>query len=382
MGGLSAALGLQRAGIQVSVYEQAPTLSEVGAGLTLAPNAMHVCRHLGIEERLLDIGVAPKSAAIKHYQSGEILSCQDRAGVAERQYGAPYLQIHRADLHDALIDSVTANDPDCLHLGHEFDDLEQDTDQVLLKFANGTDATADVVIGADGVRSRVRDRLFGATHPTFTGHVAWRGLVPADALPEAIKPDSAVSIGPRRLITRYYIRNRTLINFVAFARMSGWEIESWSERADIQELFDTFADWNPEVQMLLEAMPPETCFKWALFSRDPMQQWTKGRVTLLGDAAHPMLPFLGMGAATALEDGLVLARCFELSGKPAAALAGYEGERIPRGNFIMAESEKRVSQTQPEQPEKFDKKKERNEETLGLFDYDAGSTELSWAAGT
>ena len=155
-----------------------------------------------------------------------------------------------------------------------------------------------------GCDPRSGGALFTQEAPRFTGHVAWRGLVAVDGLPKKVTPDSGISIGPERLITRYYVRRREVINVVAFARMSGWEVESWSEHADMDELLRVFEGWNSEVRMLLEAIPPEDCFKWALFVRDPLSNWNQGRVTLLGDAAHPMLPFLGMGAATAIEDGL------------------------------------------------------------------------------
>ena len=247
-------------------------------------------------------------------------------------------------------------------------------------FTNGENVQVDVVVGADGVRSQVRGQLFGAGAPTFTGHVAWRGLVPVDSLAETPSPDSGISIGPKRLFTRYYVRRRQLVNVVAFARMSGWEIESWSEHADMEELLDVFSGWNSEVRMLLEAMPAELCFKWALFGRDPLPQWNVGRVTLLGDAAHPMLPFLGMGAATALEDGLVLARCFELAANADEALDCYQRERLARANFIMEESSRRVKQLQGDQPETYNSRTERNEESLGLFEYDAGEITLLKAA--
>ncbi len=382
MGGLTAALALQRAGLEVAVYEQADKLVELGAGLTMPPNATRVCGYLGLLERLRDVGVEPTHSAVRHYQTGEQLVFRERGPMLEDKYGAPYLQIHRADLHNALVDDVTANDPNCLHLNHRFVSLEQDGGAVTIQFADGKSAEADVVIGADGVRSEVRGALFTQEAPRFTGHVAWRGLVSVDDLPEVVAPDSGISIGPERLITRYFVRRREIVNVVAFARMSGWEVESWSEHADMAELLGVFEGWNSEVRMLLEALPPEDCFKWALFVRDPLSNWTQGRVTLLGDAAHPMLPFLGMGAATAIEDGLVIARCFQHAGGDIdAALASYQAERLPRTNFIMEESTRRVAQLQGERPDTYTAGRERNEESLGLFEYDAATVPVLAAAG-
>ncbi len=373
MGGMTAALALQQAGIDVTVYEQAPQLGEVGAGLTLAPNATCVYKHLGMLDALEEIGVQPRYAAVKHYQTGEELVCRERRNSLLEEYGSPYIQIHRADLHNALAGRVHANNPDCVRLGHSFVRFEQNGAGVTAHFANGAQAHADVLIGADGVRSEVRAQMFDPAPPKFTGHVAWRGLVPVEDLAEPPTPDSGISIGPKRLFTRYYVRRRELVNVVAFARKDGWEIESWSEHADMEELKEVFAGWNEEVRTLLEAMPHELCFKWALLGRAPLDSWIQDRVALLGDAAHPMLPFLGMGAATAIEDGLVLARACSEAADPVEAMLRYDAARRPRGNWIMEESQQRVSQLQGDRPETYSRGNERNEESLGLFAYDAGT---------
>jgi salicylate hydroxylase len=373
MGGMTAALALQQAGVRVSVYEQAPRLGEVGAGLTLAPNATRVYQHLGIIDALNELGVQPHYAAVKHYQTGEELVNRERRDSLFKKYGAPYIQIHRADLHDVLAGQVRANDADCVHLGHAFTGFKQNGTGVVAHFANGAAVEADVLIGADGVRSEVRGQMFEPGPPTFSGHVAWRGLVPVQNLAELPVPDSSVSIGPKRLFTRYYVRRREMVNVVAFARKDGWEIESWSEHADMNELMEVFAGWNDEVQTLLRAMPRELCFKWALMGRAPLDSWVQGRVALLGDAAHPMLPFLGMGAASAIEDGLVLARALAESADAESGLQRYDAARRPRGNYIMAESQKRVAQLQGDHPESYSSDSERNEESLGLFEYDAGT---------
>jgi len=373
---MTAALALQQAGIRVSVYEQAPQLGEVGAGLTLAPNATRVYEHLGIVDALREVGVEPVYAAVKHYQTGEDLVCRERRDSLLNQYGAPYIQIHRADLHDTLAERVRANDADCVHLDHSFTRFVQNGAGIVAHFANGAVVEADALIGADGVRSEVRGQMFDPAPPTFSGHVAWRGLVPVENLAELPVPDSGVSIGPKRLFTRYYVRRRELVNVVAFARKDGWEIESWSQHADMDELKEVFAGWNDEVQALLQAMPHELCFKWALMGRAPLDSWIQGRAALLGDAAHPMLPFLGMGAATAIEDGLVLARALAASGEVESGLQRYDAARRPRGNYIMDESQKRVGQLQGDHPEAYNSANERNEESLGLFEYDAGTAEV------
>jgi salicylate hydroxylase len=342
----------------------------VGAGLTVTPNATHVLLALGLADELARHGMQPARGGARHWRTGRLLAEFERgAGVTER-YGAPYLQIHRADLHDALARSVLAHDPECLLLDHRFESLSQDAHGVTIRFASGARAEADVAIGADGIRSVVRAQLFGAGQPRFTGYIAWRGLVPIDALPPGlVDPASCVSIGPQHTFTRYLIRAGRVLNYVALAERSDWQVESWSVHSEVGELLAEFKGWHPEVRTIIAATPPELCFKWALFDREPLASWTRGRVTLLGDAAHPMLPFLGQGAAMGIEDAMVLARAFELAGSHDEALRLYEATRIGRTTFVMGKSRETGLEYHRADAEDRTTHPHTTAESLGLFSY-------------
>jgi salicylate hydroxylase len=251
-----------------------------------------------------------------------------------------------------------------------FTGLQESRSSITAEFANGRTATGDVLIGCDGIRSAVRQVLWGADEPKFTGYIAWRGLVPTAGLdPAFLVPDSAAFAGRGRTFTRYKVRQGTLYNFAAFARRTQWEAESWSERADIAELIDEFHEFAPEVQALLRAVPPEQCFKWGLFDRPPVARWTQGRATLLGDAGHPMTPFLAQGAAMAIEDGLVLARAVSAAADWREALARYENARRERGTFVMLESHVNAKRIYSRDPDSLDRSSHKSAESLGLYAY-------------
>jgi len=368
--GLGAARALQQRGFQVRVYEQAPQLAEVGAGLTVTPNATHALLAMGLRDDLARLGMQPARGGARHWRSGELLAEFERgAGLTER-YGAPYVQIHRADLHDALARAVLAHDPESLLLGHRFESLGQGVDDVEIRFTNGARARADVAIGADGIRSAMRAQLFGAGQPRFTGYIAWRGLVPIERLPPGLlDPPSCISIGPQHTFTRYPIRGGRVVNYVALAERSDWQVESWSIRSEIGELLAEFEGWHQEVRTIIAATPPELCFKWALFDREPLASWTRGRVTLLGDAAHPMLPFLGQGAAMGIEDAMILARAFEHSAGHDEALRRYEATRIGRTRFVMLKSRETGLEYHRADAEDRATHPHTTAESLGLFAY-------------
>jgi salicylate hydroxylase len=371
IGGLTAALALQSRGFKVAVYEQAPQLAEVGAGLTLSPNATHALESVGLGLTLSRLASRPSRQAVLHYHTGEVLVDQERGDLPKKQYGADYYQIHRADLHNMLADAVRANDPEAIKLSHAFVGLAQNNNAVDVTFANGVAVTADVVIGCDGIKSAVRDILWGKVAPRFTGNIAWRGLVPVERLPKNFKlnPPSAAAVGVKHSMARYLIRNGTVLNYVAFAEKAGWEVESWAVRSEVSELLSEFADWHESFRTFLAATPPELCFKWAIHDRDPLPQWTKGRVTLLGDAAHPMLPFLGMGAASGIEDAVVLARAFQAAASIDEALKRYEDARRERATFIQLASREAQKRLQGGKVDTYSKKEHKNEEFLGLFNY-------------
>jgi len=370
IGGLTAALSLQQAGLRVSVYEQVAELGEVGAGITITPNATHALNYLLGEKFVDQLCNVPASGAIKHFETGETLIDTERGDIPKQQYGAHYCQVHRADLHNALAAAVRSNDPDCLHVDSQFTGLEESDSDITAIFANGRTATGDILIGCDGGRSDVRQTLWGPDEVTFTGYIAWRGLVPTAGLdPEFLVPDSAAFAGRGHTFTRYKVRHGTLYNFVAFSRRDEWEAESWSERAEIPELLAEFSDFAPEVQAIMQAISPEQCFKWGLFDRPPLERWTRGRASLLGDAGHPMTPFLAQGAAMAIEDGLILARAVEAADDWPEALARYENARRERGSFVMLESHVNAKRMYNRDPDDLSRNSHKSAESLGLYDY-------------
>lgn len=377
MAGLTTALSLQKNGFKPVVYEQAPELGEVGAGLTLSPNSTHGLEYVGVGDELAKKANVPQTQAIMHYQTGEVLSTSERGDRPRQKYGANYYQIHRADLHDMLCNAAEKNDPGCLVLDHSFESYVERDDGIEITFANGNTTHCDVVIGADGVRSGVRAAMFGPEDPKFTGNVAYRGLVDKGTLPdELVTPESGVAIAPRKAFTRYLVRDGSVINFVAFVRRDGWNEEGWSIPVTQEELMEEFGDWHPRISDLIKAAPKDKVFKWALYDRDPLDQWTKGRVTLTGDAAHPMLPFMGMGAAMGIEDGVVIGRAFAAASDIDEALSRYEAARKERANFVLVMSRKARERLQSDHPEQFDESKFKNEESLGLFEYNPGTVSV------
>ncbi len=369
IGGLTAALALQRSGNKVSVFETAPQLGEVGAGLTISPNATHALEYVGLGDFMATHGDVPEAGASVHYKTGEVLYHTQRGNEFKTKYGAGYYQIHRADIHTALADAVRANDPNAFHLAHTFQSFAQEGNTVTATFTNGKSYQGDLLIGCDGIRSAVRTALFGAETPRFTGQAAFRGIVDAEPVMEHIVPTpSSTSMGPGRIFTRYYVRKRKLVNFVGIARTSEWKEEGWSIPATVDEMLSVYGDFNEHVREIIKSAPPGRLFKWALFDRDPIKVWTKGRVTLLGDAAHPMLPFLGMGAAMALEDGAILGRAFEAAGTIDEAVERYENARKDRTTAVLLNSRKQGEIYQSDDPMSL-KGSTSGELRLGLFDY-------------
>jgi salicylate hydroxylase len=333
IGGLCAALALSKRGFDVEVFEQAATLAEVGAGIQLSPNAMHVLNELGLGNALSAYCFRPKKAVMRHYKSGaEYLSITLGEESASR-YGADYLHIHRADLHHVL-HQATLQGGVIINLNSEVSAYQQNASKVVLMLANGEQVRADVLIGAEGIRSNIQACMLGQHSANFTGQVAWRGTVEAHKLPHnLVKPNANLWVGPGRHFVSYYLRGGSLVNFVAVEQRSDWHNESWQEQGDIKELRSAFSDWHPQVTELLGAA--EECFLWALYDRKPLENWTDKNVALLGDACHPMLPFLAQGAAMAIEDAYALAANLDKCSDIPRALNNYQAMRLARTSKIQ-----------------------------------------------
>jgi len=373
IGGLSAAIALHRAGLATRVFEQATDIGEVGAGLSLTPNAVKGLGWLGVRKAIETLADEPPQQITRHYESGEILVRFDRSDTVAR-YGAPYLQMHRADLHAVLLEHYREHCHGRVVTDRRLRSLQESGDAVTLEFEGGITAHATAVIGADGLKSVTRRVCFGDDAPRFAGFVAWRGLVPQARLAALdLSPGSAVFAGPGRLFVRYPVRHGALQNFVAFARVDTWAGESWSQTGDIAEPRAVLQGFHPEVHAILDAAPDGRCHKWGLFAREPLASWTRGGITLLGDAAHPMLPWFGQGAASAIEDAVVLGRCLLDSGTTAelgAAFARYERSRKARVGMLQRESAAGGERLVGMRPELLSNASIVNEDSLGIFAYD------------
>ena len=326
IGGLSAAVALQRRGIEADVYEQSPRIAEIGAGVALTPNAMKAYRALGLEAEVATVGYESEYQAVRSWNNGSIISRVPRKGAYTREFGAPYLTMHRADLIEVLHRQL----PDrVIHLDARCTAVETGDKVARARFADGSEIEADVIVGADGIHSAVRRSLFGQAAPRFTGCACWRGLVPFDAFPPGVvSQDGTMYMGPRSHVIYYLVRGGELVNFVAHIE-SNWTGESWTQECDRSEVIETYAGWHEPLLRLLGSA--ERYYKWALYDRDPLDHWSKGRVTLLGDSAHAMLPYIGQGACMAIEDSYVLAAAIaQMPDDPGEALRHYERLRLPR----------------------------------------------------
>ena len=378
IGGLALALGLARAGKRLRVYEQAPELREIGAGVSLSPNAVKGLRYLGVGERLEAMADEPPTQVTRHYANGKVL-VNFRRHHTRQELGAPYLQAHRADLHDLLRERLAALQPDALVLDRELAAVSDDSASAyVLGFADGSQAGADLLVGADGLKSTVRREVFSEPAPEFSGFVAWRGLVTRDELgAEQSRPGSMVFVAPGRMFVRYPVRHGRLQNFVAFSQVDdGWSAEGWSQTGDIDTVREVFSDFHDDARVVLRAFSGRRCHKWGLFSRRPLPRWVRGRATVLGDAAHPMLPWLGQGAAMAIEDAVILCRSlieFEEAGE---ALRRYENARRERVTVIHRESLHGGERLMQQDPDELARRPVVTEETLGLSHYDPATDPL------
>jgi len=323
-----AALTLRRAGIEVEVFEQAAGLREIGAGIQISPNASRILQRLGLAKSMREYGVRPLAVQIRRWDDGRILTRQLLGDECERTFGAPYFHFHRAELLDLLAAAVPAR---VIHLDHRCVGLQQYPDRVEIRFHNGATAAADLLVGADGIHSTVRELIVGAESPRFSGHVAYRGLVPAEHLAHlGLEVNASSWWGPGHHFVHYFVgAGARYVNWVAVVP-GEWRIESWTARGEVADALREFDGWHPQVGAIIGAA--DATNRWALYDRDPLVRWTVGRVTLLGDAAHAMLPYMAQGAVQAIEDAAVLAKCLERSDRRdlAPALRHYEETRKPR----------------------------------------------------
>jgi salicylate hydroxylase len=331
IGGLAAALALARDGAGVEVLERAEAFGEVGAGLQLAPNATRILHGWGLEAALARIAFAPQAVEVRDHVDARLLHRTQLGAAAVARWGAPYLQVHRADLHAVLLQA--ARDAGVtVQLAAEASGVRCKGDQVRLE-VGGAAREADLLVAADGLHSGVRSALFGATPARFIGETAWRGLVATDRLPPGlIAPAATVWTGRGRHFVHYYVRGGELVSFVGFTPERAWREESWRAPARPGEIAAAFAGWPAPVVGLIAAMEAEGSpgWRWAVHDRAPLARWRVGRVVLLGDAAHPMPPFLAQGAGMAVEDAESLARHLRSGDAVETALAAYAGERKAR----------------------------------------------------
>jgi salicylate hydroxylase len=344
IGGLTAALALLQRGIDVQVYEQSNQLKEVGAGIQISSNGTRVLFALGLEDALRQVQVRPQRRQLRHWSTGETWNWFDLGDKSIERFGTPHLMLHRSDLHGLLSNAVRALKPDAITLSKCCVDVSSAETRAEARFEDGDVANCAYVIGADGIHSTVRVRLFGPSKPIFTGCVAWRSLIPMGKLPPHLTGLVGTNwLGPHGNVLHYPVHRGEIMNFVSISERSDWQVESWSTVGTREELRNDFRVWHEDVQTMIDQI--EAPYKWAMMIRDPMPSWSKGRITLLGDACHPTLPFLGQGGVMSIEDGYVLAACLDKYFEtPSAAFARYEDIRKDRtATVVRKASENRES---------------------------------------
>lgn len=339
--GLTFAAALGRAGIDCHVYEQAEHLTEVGAGVQVAPNATRLLHRLGLRDRLRAVAVAPQAIEMRRWDDGTLLQRTPLGSLCRRRFGAPYYAVHRADLHSGLLWLVP---PERVHLGARIVAVTQSSEAARLHLSDGTTVAADLVVGADGIRSIAREQI-AADQPRYSGQTIYRGLVPAQRVPFLLTdPRVRLWFGPDQHVVCYPVSSGRQVSFGATVSSCDWREESWSARGDRAQLAAAYAGWHPDVAALIGAA--ETVSRWALHDRESIERLSAGRVVVIGDAAHPMLPFQAQGANQAIEDAVVLAVCLSdagLSGPDSlsslsTALRRYERIRLPRATRIQHQS--------------------------------------------
>lgn len=365
IGGLAVSAALRKAGFETTIYEQAPAFARVGAGIQMSPNAMKVLDGIGVGDEIRAVAFEPPCWRNRVSDTGEMTNEHPLGPDAKKRYGVPYVLMHRGDLHAALHGAV----PDeTIRYGRTLTGIDQGDGGIRLTFEDGSIVEPDAVIASDGVHSVVRDAMLESAEPQFTGRLAYRTTFPARLLKGRTIDDSCKWWGPDRHIVIYYVTsNRDEVYFTTSQPEPDFQVESWSATGDVNELRAAFADFHEDVRAVLGACP--TVHKWAIFERDPLPKWQEGAVTLMGDACHPMTPYMAQGAASALEDAVVLSRCIaDFGGEDIpGAFRRFEAARKERTSTIQATSHRNEFMRQATDPD-------------WVYGYDAWKTELP-AAG-
>ena len=340
IGGAAAALALLRKGFDVEVYEQAAELGEVGAGVQISPNGSRALDYLGVFKQLEKVSCAPEKKEFRLWNSGDSWPMFDLGEMAIEKYGYPYLTVYRPDLLSTLVNAARAIKPDVFHLGQPVVDIQQDEQSATLILQDGSSVTGDILIGADGIKSTIRRELWGPDIPKFSGMMAWRAVIPMQNLPSHMQVMvGSTWIGPGQHLVNYPLRDGKLMNMVGTVERPDWKVESWTVEGTTEECLNDYSGWHEDVQSLIKSAPK--LLKWAFGERVPMKKWSKNRISLMGDACHPTLPFLAQGAVMAIEDAVVLSRCLEqYRSNPETALLVYEQSRTERTCKTVTEARK------------------------------------------
>jgi salicylate hydroxylase len=324
IGGLTAAIALRQTGWSVQVIERAEQFGEVGAGVQLGPNATRVLKRLGLGEKLDEIAVAPEAVRFLRWADDAVLTECQLLG----RFGAPYYTLYRPDLIEIL---AAAQPSEEMMLGTEVTDVSATPGGAAVSTADGTRLEAELVLGCDGIHSTVRSRAIGDVPARFSGMCAYRAVVPSDGVEQMVRN----WLGPRRHLVAYPVgRGGRYLNLVCVDTASDWRTESWTAPGDPDELRNAFKGWTPEVTSLLDRVAGPI-YRWGLYDREPLPTWLASAIALLGDACHPMLPFMAQGAAQAIEDAGVLAQCLAGGADLGDALRRYEQLRLPRASRIQ-----------------------------------------------
>ena len=336
--GLTAALCLARSGHEVEVFERAPDISEVGAGLQISPNGVHVLRSLGLEDAIKSVSFEPESIEMRMGETGRVVFDIPLKSQSEARWGAGYYHIHRADLLDCLLKAAQSRPQIQIHTDWPVHTLVESDAGVEIQSPDGRSANGDLLVGADGIHSVGREHLLGPDTPRFTGCVAWRGVIETEKVDPAHRPPPTACawVGKGAHAVTYYLRGGKLINLVGVVERSDWRTESWSEEGSRAAFLEDFRGWHPSLLNLIDT--GDRFFRWALFDRAPLGRWVGERVALIGDACHPMLPFLAQGAVMALEDAYVLSNCLSDGANLMSSLKRYQSLRLARTAKVQSQA--------------------------------------------